>query len=69
MLCEHKWISVLAGKARNIIATPLNVCSDCGALKVGDKIISPGLEIKEIPPGETPPGETPLEETPPGEPS
>lgn len=67
MLCEHQWITVLAGTAERIVETPLKVCAICGALKVGDKIVSPGLQIEEVPSEEIAPEETAPEEAAPEE--
>jgi hypothetical protein len=53
MSCEHRFIAVLAGTAKRIRATPLKVCTVCGALKVNERIVSPGLDIEEMPQIET----------------
>ena len=55
MPCEHRWETVLAGTAEKIVEAPLKVCTICGSLKVGDRIVSPGLQIEEIAPEETAP--------------
>ena len=63
MPCEHPWISVLAGTAERIVETPLKVCTICGALEVGDRIVSPGLQIEKVPSEEVAPEEVAPEET------
>ncbi|MBA7599333.1 hypothetical protein ES703_06365 [subsurface metagenome] len=63
MLCEHRWETVLAGTAEKIVEAPLKVCAICGSLKIGDRIVSPGLQIEEIAPEPGPePGPEPESE-------
>ena len=49
---EHQWANVLAGTPEGTTASPLEVCMNCGALKVGDRIVTPGLKVEEMPPEE-----------------
>lgn len=65
MSCEHQWANVLAGTPEETTSSPLEVCMNCGALKVGDRIVTPGLKIEEMPPEES--TEEAAEEAGPGE--
>jgi hypothetical protein len=52
MSCEHQWANVLAGTPEEPTPSPLEVCMNCGASKVGDRIVAPGLKVEEMPPEE-----------------
>ena len=52
MSCEHQWANVLAGTPEKTTSSPLEVCMNCGALRVGDRIVTPGLKVEEMPPEE-----------------